>query len=58
MKLKKMMALVLCATTVAGLVIKGSGKSSDNRNFCKEAVRKETVKKTEKIKQVMKMSRL
>lgn len=33
-------------------------KSSDNRNFCKEAVRKETVKKTEKISQVMKMRRL
>ena len=30
MKLKKMMALVLCATTVAGLGLTGCGNSSDN----------------------------
>ena len=31
MKLKKMMALVLCATTVAGLGLTGCGNSSDVR---------------------------
>ena len=30
MKLKKMMALVLCAATVAGLGLTGCGNSSDN----------------------------
>ena len=30
MKLKKMMALVLCAITVAGLGLTGCGNSSDN----------------------------
>ena len=30
MKLKKMMALVLCATAVAGLGLTGCGNSSDN----------------------------